>query len=432
MKNLSSRSRVLIGLFAQGYSQTVTIALQFISVPLLIYSWGVERYGAWLVISALSSYLTLADLGFAQVAANEMTSRTARNDKIGATRVFQTTLLMIFLISSTILVVYNSFVALAPITEMFNLGNISTSEARGAMTILSLQIIASIVFGVISAGLRSIGLFSLMIGISATARLAEGAALIVTCLLGGDFVNAASAIAIIRVTLTVAAALFLVRRAPWLRFSFVGADVALLREMFVPSVSFMAYTLGNLVNIQGMTVVAGALFGPTTVASFNAMRTLARTGVTASNMVSHTLQPEYSTLLGKSKFYELRRLFALHVTLNSLGAIATLVLLCWFGDSFLHYWTGGKITASQPLFFLLILSSAIEMIWSTLQTPLVSASKHSLPAMAFLLISTVGLISIPLGVLGSSPSALGWMNVAVGGLMSVIVIRYLVRVGSSQ
>ncbi|WIW47824.2 hypothetical protein ML401_06830 [Bradyrhizobium sp. 62B] len=426
MNKLTSKSRVVFGLGAQAYSQFVTIALQFTTVPALIYAWGLQRYGAWIVVSALSSYLTLADLGFAQVAANEMTIRMARRDNSGANEVFQSTLLMVSFISTVILVLYASFVLFAPITQIFQFGDIPASELRIAMIILSVQIISSIFFGVVAAGLRSIGLFSVMIGISSTARLLEGIAVIAVALSGYNFVAAAAAVAIIRVITTVATAVMVTKRAHWLSLRFKEASLLLIRNMLTPSITFMAYTLGNLINIQGMTVVAGAMFGPAAVASFTAMRTLARIGITGSNMVSHTLQPEYSTLGGAGKFENFRRLFISHSLFNTATAAGMYFLLTEVGDRFLVYWTHGTIAAIEPLFALLVLSGSIEMIWSTLQTPLVSTSKHIRTATSFLLISICGLAFLRLDAFGQTLAALGWVNLSTA-LIMVVVVGYELR-----
>ena len=72
------RARVIRNLGANGVSQIVNIIVQLCSVPLFLRFWGVTLYGEWLTLSAIPAYLAMSDLGFASVAANDMTMRVAR------------------------------------------------------------------------------------------------------------------------------------------------------------------------------------------------------------------------------------------------------------------------------------------------------------------------------------------------------------------
>lgn len=77
------------GFGANLYSQIVTVIVQLVGVPILLYSWGAQLYGEWLILSAIPAYLSMSDLGFSQSAGNDMTARVARNDRDGALSVFQ-------------------------------------------------------------------------------------------------------------------------------------------------------------------------------------------------------------------------------------------------------------------------------------------------------------------------------------------------------
>ena len=67
------RGRIGRALGAGAFGQAVTVLVQLASIPLFLRYWGIERYGEWLILSAIPSYLALSDLGFGSAAANEMT-----------------------------------------------------------------------------------------------------------------------------------------------------------------------------------------------------------------------------------------------------------------------------------------------------------------------------------------------------------------------
>src|SRR6266853_4248178 len=97
------RSRLLRGFSATALGPVVTAIVQVVSVPLLLHVWGAAKYGDWLLLSAIPSYLTLSDLGFGNASGSDMAMRVAANDRRGALETFQ---------SSWVLVTLSSLVAL--------------------------------------------------------------------------------------------------------------------------------------------------------------------------------------------------------------------------------------------------------------------------------------------------------------------------------
>jgi hypothetical protein len=59
------------------YNQVVVIGVQILLVPILLHGWGIERYGVWLLLSSIPTYLTFSDFGFTFIAKNEMTMKVA-------------------------------------------------------------------------------------------------------------------------------------------------------------------------------------------------------------------------------------------------------------------------------------------------------------------------------------------------------------------
>jgi len=78
---MSIKSRILKGIFASGFGQAVTILIQLTGLPIFLHFWGVEKYGEWLILSAIPAYLAMSDFGFACVAANDMTMWVAKNQR---------------------------------------------------------------------------------------------------------------------------------------------------------------------------------------------------------------------------------------------------------------------------------------------------------------------------------------------------------------
>ncbi|HMF54366.1 MAG TPA: hypothetical protein VK593_08450, partial [Edaphobacter sp.] len=85
----STKRRLFLGFLTNWVSKLATTIIQLIQVPVFLHFWSVPLYGEWMIIIAVPSYLNVSNFGFGNVAGNEMTMMTARGDRDGALRVFQ-------------------------------------------------------------------------------------------------------------------------------------------------------------------------------------------------------------------------------------------------------------------------------------------------------------------------------------------------------
>src|SRR5580704_12815917 len=83
------RRRLIRGFGATALGPVVTAIIQLGTVPLLLHAWGAAKYGDWLLLSAVPSYLGLSDMGFGTASGSDMTMRVAAGDREGALRTFQ-------------------------------------------------------------------------------------------------------------------------------------------------------------------------------------------------------------------------------------------------------------------------------------------------------------------------------------------------------
>src|ERR1700675_896832 len=130
------RQRFMQGLGATALGPMVTIMVQVIGVPVLLHSWGLKLYGEWLVLSAIPSYLAFSDIGFGNVAANDMTMRVATGDRRGALETFQSTWLLVSFTSLAVLLCFFAGACLLPIDRWLNLTSITPVETRTILLLL--------------------------------------------------------------------------------------------------------------------------------------------------------------------------------------------------------------------------------------------------------------------------------------------------------
>ena len=106
-------------LAAQLYNQTATLLIQLVLIPVLIFAWGIETYGVWLVLTALAAYLALSDLGLTFVAKNEMAMQAAAGDRENAVATFHSVFARRMVLLAIVAVCTSALVWSRPLGAMF-------------------------------------------------------------------------------------------------------------------------------------------------------------------------------------------------------------------------------------------------------------------------------------------------------------------------
>ena len=140
MSSSGSFKRVGFTLGANVYGQIVTIAAQIGLVPILLHAWGIERYGAWLLLSALLAYLTLSDFGFTFIAKNEMTMKAASGDRQGALVTYQSVFMLLNVIVAAVTLLATVLIVSIRLGSIFALDPMLESDAKLILFLFTLNI----------------------------------------------------------------------------------------------------------------------------------------------------------------------------------------------------------------------------------------------------------------------------------------------------
>jgi O-antigen/teichoic acid export membrane protein len=384
MASLSLKRQFGWSVVAQTYSQALSIGIQLAVLPLMVWLWGTERYGSWIVLAALPTYLAMSDLGVIRYTANDMTARVAKGDVDGAQQIYQTTWLMVVGVAAAVIVLGSLAAFTLPIADLLNLKATSPLDASLALTALMFLVAATLCNGVSAAGLRSTGRFALTQAWDPSVRLLEAITLLAAASQTHSLAIAALCVLGVRVVCAVGLALTVSRHHPWLAFSIRRATLPLLRRIIGPSASYLSFTLGQAVILQGTIIATGVIAGPATVVVVSAINTLTRTGRTAVAIVNHALQPIFSQLSGAADEVRMRKVIRRQLAVTGAISIFYLVSMLLLGPAVLEIWTHGQVSAPHLYFALITVSVFLEIIWFSLQTPFVSINRHSEFALYYL------------------------------------------------
>lgn len=387
---MSARQRICAALAANGFGQVVTIGTQLVLTPLFFRFWGAERYGEWLLLSAIPTYLMLADLGVSSAAANEMAMRAGARDFTGAQQSFRGALRMAVIAAALALFLGAIAASLVAVAQWPELQHSSHLEAGWVLFALSAQVALGFAGGTVQAGFRCAGLNGLGATWANLGRLGEAIGSAGVLLSGLGPVPLCVAMLVLRAVFLWAQWETLRRRCSWLFSPGVSVDPKFFDRLLLPSLAFMAFPLGYTLALQGPILLMGSLFGSAAVAAFSAMRTLARLPVQFTNVLNNAVAPEVSMAHGERCLEKIRRLHCSAWTATAgLGFVACLALGV-FGPRLSEMWLGTGRHDQRMLLGLLAVSW-VSAVWNVSSIVLTATNRHVRLSFAFLLVNAFGL-----------------------------------------
>jgi O-antigen/teichoic acid export membrane protein len=380
----SIRRRFLHGFSATVLGPGITILFQVISVPIFLHSWGTKLYGEWLVLSAIPTYLAFSDMGFGNVAANDMTMRVAMGDRKGALETFQSTWLLISLTSLLGLLVFFIGAWTLPLTRWFNLSSMAPIETRIVLTLFCAYALLSLQADLTTSGFRCEGNYAFGTVVKNIVRLVETAAVTTVVALYGKPALVAAMLLFIRAGGTLVMAWAMTHKSPWIHYGFHHAKMERARSLAVPAVAYMAFPLGNALSIQGMVLVISAVLGPIAVATFSTMRTLTRFGFQIMEAVKNTVWPELSAAYGVQNWALARKLHRVACQIALWSSLGTVVFLYFAGGPIIAAWTHGRIVMDVGAFHWLLLVIIANSFWYISSVVTVASNTHERVAAVYL------------------------------------------------
>ena len=412
-----------MGLGANAFGNVVTTAIQLVTVPVLLQVWGTRVYGEWLVLIALGAFLAMSDWGFENTAGNEMTAALAVSKDELATEIFQSTSLLVAFASIGFLVIATGVATVLPFHEWFELRALGDSDVVLIIVFLLLHVAVLLQAGVIRAAHRAAGDYAIGAMHGHIARIADAAAVVGTAVLGGTPLQAAVAMVVSRVGVTLYSGYELKRRNSWVRFGKTRATRNTIRRLLPNVTAMMAFPLGLALTLQGMIAVVGLVLGPVAVVAYATFRTLSRLAYQLGGVITNAVWPEMSFAFGSGDMRMARalhrRTFQVVVWLVAPAALVIAVA----GRFLLETWTSGSVPYMPALLYLLLGTAVIEATWTASALVLLGSGNHHRIAGAYLagaaVSITLAVISMPrFGVEGAAASLL-----AVAIAMAPYVVR---------
>src|SRR5208283_3733216 len=319
-----TKRRLVWSFLSNTVSRLSQTAIQFVQVPVFLHFWSMPLYGEWLVLNSIPTYLAFSNSGFGTVAGNEMTMMVAGGDRASALRVFQSCWWLIVAICSALTLLLSGALYYLPAARMLKIGHISETDTKWIIFYLAVSVLLAQLEMLLQAAYRSIGRYPYGSLVKSAMALAAFSCTMLSVALG----HGARTTALVYAGASIVGTIFLVcmvkHDIPWIEFGWRHARTSEVRRLVRPAVAFMAFPLGNALNLQGTLLAVSYALGPVSVVIFSTARTISRAALQMVQMVNSTFEPELSLSFGAGKIDTTR---TLHRRACQLALLVAMVLV---------------------------------------------------------------------------------------------------------
>ena len=384
-----TKKRLVLSFFSSAFGRLSSTLIQLVQFPVFLHYWSVPLYGNWLIVNSVPAYLSFSSIGFGTVAGNEMTMLVARDDRAGALRVFQSCWWLIVLLCTAAILLLSGGLYYLPAARLLHIGEISETDTKWIVFYLGVSVLLGQIEQLLQSAYRSIGRYPFGSLVKSAMSLTAFALTLVAVALR----NGPRTVALVFAAANIAGTLFLCllvkRDIRWIEFGWRYASVAEIRALVRPAIAFMAFPIGNALNLSGTQLAVNYALGPTSLVIFAAARTVSRGALQMVQLVNSTFEPEMCLAFGAGNIALTR---TLHRRACQLALIVALVLVAGImtvGPWFLVHWVSGKVPPDRGLLGILLLVVVFFALWSTSSALMTSTNQHQRMAAIYLAASSV-------------------------------------------
>ena len=392
----------------------INIMVQIVTVPLYLKYWGVSRYGDWLIIFSIPSFIGLSDLGLGTAVNYQLVKLLSTNNYIKANKLLNSSFYFIFSLSTFTCLIFIAVMFIFPLHVVFGFKFTSIYEFRITFIILSIYVLLSIVLTLPLGLYRSIGIFSRGQILGSLFKGIEFFSIVVLVFLGGSFITVSIIYLVIRICFILTILKDISIKAPWIKLLKPFIDFKIISPLFKSSFSFMAISFGQALSGQGLIFLVGSNGSSLEVVMFSTIRTFINVFKQIVGFINNSFWGEISIAYAnnnKDLFQNhIKKLYHFNIFFSLLGAI----ILYLFGINIINIWTHSSFVVDTYFFYLMIISIVIENSYTSNWSVLMSINQHkktTIPYLASvffsLLVSNfiyfkIGLIIIPLSLIFGS------------------------------
>ena len=334
-------------------STAVAMAVSFISIPLTVGYLGTDRYGVWVTIGSLLSWVAIVDMGFGGVAlVNAMSEARGRDDADHMRSLVSTALFALSLIALALLVVFAACFPFVPWHKVLNVsaGMVDGHELHIAVALAFVGFALLFPLSLTSAVFTSLQEAYVSHAWNIAAHLASLAALIVVSKFEGGLPLLVLALTFTRSLVVFGATIYLfTRRHPELRprLSFVRRNS--LARLGGLGWKYLLQQLANIGMFQSQPMLVTHQIGPGAVGIYNVAYRILAIPQALTGFFLLPLVPAYGEARARKDWDWIWRTLRRTTVLSLLVGLAATAPLALALDWIVDAWIGHELIPPTAL-----------------------------------------------------------------------------------
>jgi len=374
MKTVSDhRAKAIGGVIWMSLSKCLTIAIAFILTPILFRGIGVEQYGIWSIVMALTGTYGLVNMGIGKANVKYIAEFDAVDDRRAVRQVVSTGMAMFSAMALVVVCIAGLVAWLFPV--MFDIGVYPVELARWVVLLTAAKVVVELVGQVFRAGIMAKKRFDLRSITNTASRVIAAVTMIVVIQFGGGLVELATVVLVVGILNTSVATVMAIRIGlPLPSLASVNRDVG--RKLFHFGALSLLIQIVRRFSIVGGSIVLGIFSGPAAVAFYSVAESLTSKSLNLGKPINYVVMPFASQFGAQSDRYALKRLVIMPTRLLlTIGAMLAAILFI-LGYSLLELWiTPEAAINAYPIIAVLSLSVLIKMPTAGIQSVLQGMGK---------------------------------------------------------
>jgi O-antigen/teichoic acid export membrane protein len=348
----------------------MTIGTGLVSVPLTVGYLGRERYGVWVTISSMLTWLAISDIGFGGNAMiNALAEANGRDDHDSARELVSTGFFSLTVLAALLTAI---FAISFPFVSWPSVFNYSSSDSLAHRELEQAVILAFLGFALVFPGGVVTAIFhGYQEGYLANCWAIVGQALSLACLVLVSRTRSGLPLLVlayggVRVLTTAASAGSLFWRRPWLIPSLGSISARGFRRLIGLGGKYLIVQLSSLGMFQSQPMIITQLLGPSQVGIFSVTQRLVSLPSMLIASANNSLFPAYGEARARGDWGWIRRTFRWSLIASTLFALCTMGPVVLVARPLIRIWAGADLVPSIPL----VLLMAVYVFLAAVITPM--------------------------------------------------------------
>lgn len=385
-----SIKHILNNLGANSFSMIINLSFQIILVPVFIIYWGVDLYGEWLVLTALTAYFSMTDIGLNTVTSNEFSMSYSKNNFQRCNILMNNNLFFIVIVFGILIFLVGFLLQFIDLSELFGLKQMSERVAEIGLILLAFQVFTGMLGNLMNAVYRATQHYAGAIMIGNGILIAENLILLI-----GVIYKFPIDLIFITYVIPRFIGLFIKyfdsRKYYQIHIGIKYINKIEFKRIIMPSLYFLSFPIGNSIILQGFTLLINFMLGSAAVVLFNTTRTMVNIIKAGLGLINNSVWPEMSLAYGRRDYNSMKKLHRYAVGTSFYFALFIVIALLIIGEPLFLLWTDARVEFDWLLFSTFLLTLIFNTIWFTSSVVLAATNNHKRYSIIYLVSTFISL-----------------------------------------